>query len=289
MSDIIIKSDRRSLERLIGELIQRLPDQPQSQRPHYRAAINWITKYSPPSGSTNLEKVHGSLEAFHHLCGVEEWEKAGILLSSPLSSLISEDNCELYRQLEIWGYYGIQIDMYETIENQAPISSDLCILVLRGLSNAYGRISNYPKAFYFSNKALNFARIKNNYQSMAIVMLNLGIAQQGLGNLEQAILSFQESLKLSRNQKFPLEEAKALGDLGNAYGVKRKFRKAIDYLEQSCKVARQIGDRMLEAQALGNLGNAYGCLRQYDKAAKYLKQYLTVAQEQENCSEKLLL
>ena len=34
---------------------------------HYRAVVDWLTDYKPKSDATNLEKVRGDLEAFHHL------------------------------------------------------------------------------------------------------------------------------------------------------------------------------------------------------------------------------
>jgi hypothetical protein len=46
------------------------------QRLQYRAVVQWLTDYKPKSDATNLGKVKGYLEAFHHLSEVEAWEKA---------------------------------------------------------------------------------------------------------------------------------------------------------------------------------------------------------------------
>ena len=42
------------------------------QLAEYRAARNWLRRYRPRGDATNLEKVKGQLEAFAHLCNVED-------------------------------------------------------------------------------------------------------------------------------------------------------------------------------------------------------------------------
>ncbi|MDJ0799103.1 MAG: hypothetical protein QNJ51_20165 [Calothrix sp. MO_167.B12] len=44
---------------------------PRWKRTNYRAVINWLTLYKPQHDASDLEKIHGLLEAFHHLCQTE--------------------------------------------------------------------------------------------------------------------------------------------------------------------------------------------------------------------------
>lgn len=37
------------------------------KRSQYRAVVNWLIEYKPHANASNLEKVKGYLEAFHHL------------------------------------------------------------------------------------------------------------------------------------------------------------------------------------------------------------------------------
>jgi hypothetical protein len=55
------------------------------QRLHYRAVVQWLTDYQPKLDATNLEKVKGYLEAFHHLGNVKDWEKAREILLTRLN------------------------------------------------------------------------------------------------------------------------------------------------------------------------------------------------------------
>ncbi|MBC1238648.1 pilus assembly protein PilF, partial [Nostoc sp. 2RC] len=82
---------------------------PSGQLDDYIAVINWLTDYEPNPDAPNLEKVRGCLEAFHHLCQVEAWVKASNLLFTRLNTIEKE---ELHNQLNTWGYYHEQYDLY---------------------------------------------------------------------------------------------------------------------------------------------------------------------------------
>lgn len=258
-----------------------------TERVHYRAVKNWLGKYKPEAKASNLEQVRGYVEAFHHLCEIKEWQKAGIVLSASINTTIGTDYA-LYRQLEIWGYYNEQLEIYKRLLSHENIPPNLCVVALVGLGNVYGRLASYSKAIDYSQKALERSRETVNCQSEATALSNLGIGYAGLNQWKKAIDCFQESSEVAQNTNLIPERAGALGNLGNVCGSRGKFRQAIDYLEQCLVLARQMQDRVLEMQALGNLGNAYGYLKNYEQAATYLEQYLTTAQVLENSSGKVV-
>ncbi|MBD1904700.1 hypothetical protein NDI37_02650 [Funiculus sociatus GB2-A5] len=94
---------------------------PSWKRTQYRAVINWLTKYKPLPDAPNLEKVRGYMEAFHHLCEVEDWERASILLSIRLNTPSNE---ELHTQLGTWGFYHEQVNLYSRILGKLSPSRD---------------------------------------------------------------------------------------------------------------------------------------------------------------------
>jgi hypothetical protein len=91
------------------------------QRLQYRAVVQWLTDYKPKSDSTNLKKVLNYLEAFHHLCAVKDWERASKILFIRLNTPTNE---ELHAQLDTWGYYSEQIDLYSRIVGKLSPSLD---------------------------------------------------------------------------------------------------------------------------------------------------------------------
>ncbi|BAT56799.1 tetratricopeptide TPR_2 (plasmid) [Nostoc sp. NIES-3756] len=72
------------------------------RRTSYRAVINWLTKYNPNADASNLEKIKGLLEAFYHLCEVEDVERAWKIIDCRLNTPTQE---YLIEQLRTWGYY----------------------------------------------------------------------------------------------------------------------------------------------------------------------------------------
>jgi tetratricopeptide (TPR) repeat protein len=278
----------RSGSQLLRELnidldAQNITEISHRERAHYRAVKNWLGKYKPEAKASNLEQIRGYLEAFYHLCEVREWQIAGIVLSAPINTTIGTDYA-LYRQLEIWGYYNEQLEIYKRLSNHEDIPPNLYVLALVGLGNVYGRLANYSEAIDYPQKALERSREIGNYQGEATALSNLGIGYVRLNQWENAIVCFQESLEVAQNAELIPEQARALGNLGNFYGSRRKFRRGIDYLEQCLVLARQMQDRVLEMQALGNLGNAYGYLKTYAKASECFEQYLTTSCELGNRS-----
>ena len=79
--------------------------QPHQRRTHCRAVVNWLTKHNPSSESSNLEQVRGYIEGFHHLCEIQEWERADTLISTELNTPTKEP---IHYQLKRWGYNGSQ-------------------------------------------------------------------------------------------------------------------------------------------------------------------------------------
>ena len=129
-------------------------EMPPRKRAQYRAVKNWLTRYKPKLGASNLEKVKGYLEAFHHFCEVEDWERASQIL---FTSLETPTNQTLHNQLGDWGYYLKQIEIYSRILHKLT-SSIVNSGFLNGLGNAYQALANYEKAIEYHQQALIIAR-----------------------------------------------------------------------------------------------------------------------------------
>ena len=111
---------------------------PRLKRTHYRAIINWLTKYYPPPSATNLEKVKGFLETFYHLCGAEDWERVSQLFIKPLNS---SSQSQLYWLLHLWGYYHEQLKLCEQLKDKTSL--EINSACYGGIGMAYSGLSNY--------------------------------------------------------------------------------------------------------------------------------------------------
>lgn len=122
------------------------------RRSHYRAIINWLTKYEPQPDASNLDKVLGYLESFYLLCEVEAEEAAQTLLGISLNTPTGE---EVYSQLSTWSYYQELIAISNKLLKIARKAGDRqreCG-VLGGLGNTYSNLGDQVQAIEYSNQS----------------------------------------------------------------------------------------------------------------------------------------
>jgi tetratricopeptide (TPR) repeat protein len=181
-------------------------------RMHYCAVVNWLTKYQPESSSTNIERVRGYLEAFYHLCKLENWEAANRILSLQINTSTSQ---KLLEQLRIWGYYFEQISLCQELLGKLNTKSDLRLLSCLG-NAAYIR-GNYNLAIAYLQESLQVANLMDDRNAKGVALNNLGTIYNILGSYSQIIDCYQQALSITREIGNRLEEGYTLGNLGLAY------------------------------------------------------------------------
>lgn len=108
---------------------------------------------------------------------------------------------------------------------------------------------------------------------------SLGIAYYRMGHYQQAILCYEEALRLAREQHNRSSEGTYLGNLGNCYGDLGQAEKAIEYYNQTLAITRQTGDRANEAVCLAGLAATYAELGQNSKAIGHYNAALAIDRE----------
>ncbi len=114
---------------------------PHWKRTQYRAIVNWLTKYQPPSSGSNLEMVRGYLETCYHFFQLEDWEKADRVLMIRVAGLTDED---LDDALGTWGAYSEQINLYQKLLGKLNHTRNISLL--NGLGNACDTIGQFQTA-----------------------------------------------------------------------------------------------------------------------------------------------
>ncbi|BAZ28289.1 hypothetical protein NIES4074_07200 [Cylindrospermum sp. NIES-4074] len=231
------------------------------------AARVWLNEYEPEPDAPNLEKVRGSLEAFHHYCEVEDWEEAKQILIDQGVGV----------QLLRWSYYREMLPLYERILGKSDAVVD--VACERGIGNAYLFLAKYPQAIEYHQQSLATARKIGDRLGEGKALGNLGFAYDSLGNYPQAIEYYQQDLSIAREISDRRGEGQTLGNLGIAYRSLGNYPQAIEYHQQYLTISREIGYRQGEGQALGGLGIAYDSLGNYPQAIEYHQQWLTIARE----------
>ncbi|NEZ58686.1 tetratricopeptide repeat protein [Adonisia turfae] len=196
------------------------------ERANYKAVQNWLISYQPYTEASNLKHMKGLLEAFHHLCSVNQWKLAAELLflpiqvvNRPLEGAITEP---LHMQLGHWGQYPIQIQLYKKLFGHSTPETDM------------------------------------------VCLNGLGLAHQSLGNYNQAIDYHSQHLMLASQLEDLDAQQNGLCNLGNLCGLLGQYDAATTYYEQALVLARQLNDQQGEGELLGNLGVVMRSQRQFD-------------------------
>ena len=208
---------------------------PNWKRSHYRAIFNWLIKYETPSDSSNLEKLKGYLETFHHLCEVEAWAKAGKIL---LTRLNTPSNNLLYDQLDTWGYYQQQSVLFKKLIGKSDIILDA--VCLTGLGLSYHAQHKYYQAIDFLVQSLRIRLLIQDIQGVGTNLGYLGLIFDSLGHNCIALEYHQKHLAIARQLKDCQGERMALGNLGNAYMSLGDCVKAEEWHQQHLALAREL-------------------------------------------------
>jgi CHAT domain-containing protein/tetratricopeptide (TPR) repeat protein len=104
-----------------------------------------------------------------------------------------------------------------------------------------------------------------------------GISLYQKGEWKEALVRWDEALKISQRINDADGEAKSLGNIGLVYFSLGQYAKALEYFQQSLEIERKIGDVVGEATSLINFGHVYLSLSQYAEALSYYQQALEIA------------
>ena len=254
-----------------------LDEVPIEQLDHYIAVENFLTDEEElPRDADNLKKVQKYLEAFHHICEVEDWKRA-----IAISSIRIFFNEELHNQLFSWGYYPELAELYNKLLNTP--SPELNTTFLYGLGNLHYAKGDYRQAIDFYDKCLKESQGIKDFQTVGAALNSLGLSHFRLGGYDKAINCFQQRLVIAWENNDYQGEGAALNNLGLLYSTQGKYRKAIKYQNRSREILHIIGYRSGEGNALGSLGTSYAGLEDYEKAIECQKKYLAIMQEIEDC------
>ncbi|MBD2384528.1 tetratricopeptide repeat protein [Cylindrospermum sp. FACHB-282] len=231
------------------------------------AARLWLNEYEPEPDAPYLEKVRGSLEAFHHYCEVEDWKVAKAIL---IDQKVGD-------QLLGWGEYREMLPLYEQLLGKLDAAVD--VVCEKGIGNAYRNLGNYPQAIEHYQQSLATAREISDRKGEGNALGGLGIVYKSLGKYHQAIDYLQQCLTIVREIGYRRGEGLAMGNLGNVYNSLGNYPQAIKYHQQDLTIACELGDIQGKGRAMGNLGNVYVSLGNYHQAIDYLQECLTIARE----------
>ena len=243
-----------------------------ADRSQYRAILNWVQRYQAPKGSTNLEQVRGIIQAFHHACDVNNWSMARQLLSLSLNTPTQE---ELDNQLQTWGYYKEQIELYTPLLGK--LNSEWDAILLNGLAIAHNSLGNHHIALAYNQQETQISQTLNSPALQARALGNTVLTHHCLGKYSQAIDYYQQQLAIARNISNPSMLVQALANLGSSYYQLKQYDQALKYYQCQQEIIETLDDTNGKAKLQNNLGNVYFAKGDLDNALNAYQTWLVTA------------
>ena len=105
------------------------------------------------------------------------------------------------------------------------------------------------------------------------------VSEMTYSDPNEAFPLIDESISISRNEKWTKGEALGLRQKGNLYYVLGDNLNALDAYQEAVLLSKKISDKPLESSLLSNIGNIHADLKEYDRALENYRAYLNTARE----------
>ncbi len=113
----------------------------------------------------------------------------------------------------------------------------------------------------------------------SVLLQHSGIIQWYKGNLDEALESHQESLKIHEQLDSKSGIVSSYNNLGLVYWSKSDYKQAIEYYKKSLAISEELGKKVMIARILNNLGNVYSQLGDLDQALEFYQQSHVIKEE----------
>jgi CHAT domain-containing protein/tetratricopeptide (TPR) repeat protein len=170
---------------------------------------------------------------------------------------------------------------YRAVLAEAERRHDPYLLAWAWLDLGWARtkVARFDEAVPYLQKALEIARPVDAQRSIAMSLGNLGLCYISLGDLDQAMRSYNDAEALSAKIGLRDVEPLWLTSIGNIYMNRGDLDRAAAYQQRALTIARDVGNDTSAAMVLNNL--ALVSLRKGDLAAaqSYNDQALTIKRQ----------
>jgi CHAT domain-containing protein/Flp pilus assembly protein TadD len=128
-------------------------------------------------------------------------------------------------------------------------------------------------------QALVFWQKLDDKKKQALTLSNIGFVYYYLGDAQEALKFYNQSLPLSIEVKYTLGQAVTLTGIGFAYDSLGDKKQALKFFKQSLPLLIEAGSKKEEAKILNNIGKVYSDLGDQQQALKFYNQSLALAIE----------
>jgi len=131
----------------------------------------------------------------------------------------------------------------------------------------YNDMGDLDNALLYDNRSLKLAKELGNINHEAFMLNNIAAIFQSKGEYDKALSYYEESLRLKTNEK---DKASIYNNMAVIYSERGDFKKAIDYLKKAIEISERYGNYHELAHWLLNIGSTYRKTGDFSNAENYL-------------------
>lgn len=170
----------------------------------------------------------------------------------------------------------------EIIEADPEVFGTLKEEALNLMGRFYDRQGQLDEAEEYYQESLKLSQ-DNRYDSLtAVIYVNLGQLERKKGNYEEARNLFNTSLSISNETEDLTGQASTHRFLGNLYRAWGKRDSALTSYNTSIAISEEIGDKDIMANAYLSMGNWMATDGQFNEARNYYHEYKLIQEEEQD-------
>ncbi len=154
--------------------------------------------------------------------------------------------------------------------------------VLSLFGNAYSTMGDFEQAVRYYNESLNLRRQEGDPERIASCFNNLALIYSNRGDYDQALNYHQQALALRGSAGEQTDLSSSHLNLGGLLLNKGDYEQSQEHYLKGLQLKRQYGDKPGEAVALRGLGVVFTNLGEYGKARNYFEESFEIERRIDN-------
>ncbi|MEP6675994.1 MAG: tetratricopeptide repeat protein [Ferruginibacter sp.] len=126
-----------------------------------------------------------------------------------------------------------------------------------GIAIGYLKLRQFPRALEYAEKSLALKKELKDKRGICSSLSAMGEAYAGIGNIQQAVTSYDEALKISKDGKIPKLEADIYFNMAKVFVEEHKDSTATAYFNKCKELALQLDNKQLAAYADNEIAVLY--------------------------------
>ncbi|MEK7275035.1 MAG: tetratricopeptide repeat protein, partial [Candidatus Desantisbacteria bacterium] len=170
-------------------------------------------------------------------------------------------------------------NLLQEYRHKRPNDKASIAVVLSDMAWALYQTEKLDEALLQYQEALKIDREIGDRQCEAIRLGNIGVVYLDLEQTEEALISHQEALKIDQELGYRQNEAIQLSSIGMVYERLGRIEEALEHHQEALKINQELGYRQGEAIQLSSIGMVYQNSGKLQDALEYHQKALNIFQE----------